>query len=377
MSSSEVQVRFVPRRTSGMLNWVRAAPSQKISTSAMSSGRFTVMTTSLISARRSSLRSRSLEVFAAQSFGRSRARRVNASRSARVSGAGRACSSAASVRCSRATSASASSSLRSNVRATSRFSGSHASNCRSARCASNSARSSASRCPASRAPCCSVSSAIAPVLAGDPGRGDCLEERRGDSLVEPAAPEGLARRLRAVKMQPAHARIPHTATVVAGIHDLHPPAAPSAAQQPLQQRATLTSGAAALAAGSHVRPQALAVGEVLLPRDIARMVIGQADRPLLDRDLKRPNVQRPVGVDVLLLAGAAEHERAGMDRVGQQLVDRAIARTDPSRPLTVTRSHMTARMEPLRVERDEQQQQARKGDCKYDVFLASTKAHDG
>ena len=40
----------------------------------------------------------------------------------------------------------------------------------------------------------------------------------------------------------------------------------------------------------------------------------------------------PVGIDVLLLAGAAEHERAGIDRVGQQLVDRAIARADPSHP---------------------------------------------
>ena len=32
---------------------------------------------------------------------------------------------------------------------------------------------------------------------------------------------------------------------------------------------------------------------------------------------------------MLLPAGAAEHERAGIDRVGQQLVDRAIARADP------------------------------------------------
>ena len=48
----------------------------------MFSGRLTVTTISLISARSSSLRSRSVVVFAAHSFGRSRARRVSASRSA-------------------------------------------------------------------------------------------------------------------------------------------------------------------------------------------------------------------------------------------------------------------------------------------------------
>jgi len=163
----------------------------------------------------------------------------------------------------------------------------------------------------------------------DTGRGDRFEKRSGDGLVEPPAAECLAGRFGAVEVEPAHARIPNTFAVVAGIRHLHPPAAPSAAQQPLQQRAAFAGGAATFTAGSHVRPQPLAVLEVVLPADIAGMVIGQADRPLLDRHLERPDMQLPVGVDALLLAGAAEHERAGIDRVGQQLLDRAIARTDP------------------------------------------------
>jgi len=65
------------------------------------------------------------------------------------------------------------------------------------------------------------------------------------------------------------------------------------------------------------------------------MVIGHADRPLLHRDLESPDAQLAVGVDALLLTVAAEHERAGIHRIGQQLVDRAIARTNPpNAPLT-------------------------------------------
>src|SRR6185312_15110762 len=111
--------------------------------------------------------------------------------------------------------------------------------------------------------------------------------------------------------------------------DLHPPAAASAAQQALQERAAFSGGAAALAARSHVIAQPCAGGEVLLPADIAGMVIGQADRPLVHRHLERPDAELSVGVDVLLATGASERERAGIDRVGQQLVDRPIARADP------------------------------------------------
>ena len=59
------------------------------------------------------------------------------------------------------------------------------------------------------------------------------------------------------------------------------------------------------------------------------MVIGQADRPLLDRHLARADLDLAVLVEALLLAGAAEHERAGIGRVGQEVVHRPIVRGRP------------------------------------------------
>ena len=62
------------------------------------------------------------------------------------------------------------------------------------------------------------------------------------------------------------------------------------------------------------------------------MVLGQADRPLLQRHLDVVDAHAPVGVDALLAALATEHERAGIRRVGQEVVHRAIARARPADP---------------------------------------------
>ena len=59
------------------------------------------------------------------------------------------------------------------------------------------------------------------------------------------------------------------------------------------------------------------------------MVLGQADRPLLERHLDVRTRTLAVRVDALLAAGAAEHERAGIGRVGQEVVHRAIAGARP------------------------------------------------
>ena len=61
------------------------------------------------------------------------------------------------------------------------------------------------------------------------------------------------------------------------------------------------------------------------------MVLGQADGPLLDRHLDRPDrAPRPCSSRRFSLAGAAEHERARIRRVGQEVVHRAIARARPA-----------------------------------------------
>ena len=71
-------------------------------------------------------------------------------------------------------------------------------------------------------------------------------------FLQSAAAEGLAAGVGVMHHVAAHARIPADLAAGAGICDLHPSAAATAADQPLQQRGALAGGAAALAARSHV-----------------------------------------------------------------------------------------------------------------------------
>jgi hypothetical protein len=58
------------------------------------------------------------------------------------------------------------------------------------------------------------------------------------------------------------------------------------------------------------------------------MVLGQADGPLLDRQLNAPAAHPAVLVDHLLLTSTAEHERAGIGWVGKEVVYRWVVRRD-------------------------------------------------
>jgi hypothetical protein len=142
----------------------------------------------------------------------------------------------------------------------------------------------------------------------------------------------------AVQVVGAHAGIARDAAAGAGIGDLHPPPAVPAAHESLEQATALAGGAAAFPGLNHVAAQPLARLEVLAPGHIAGMVLGNADGPLFDRQLDRAAPHAPVLVELLLLAGAAEHERAGIGRVGQEVVHRAIARADPPDPARADRS---------------------------------------
>jgi hypothetical protein len=88
----------------------------------------------------------------------------------------------------------------------------------------------------------------------------------------------------------------------------------------LQQRDAFAGGAAALAFRSHVLAQPLAGGEVLIPADIAGMVLGQADGPLLQRQIDGSAPNPPGLVQRLLLASATKYERAGIGGIGQERV---------------------------------------------------------
>jgi hypothetical protein len=79
-------------------------------------------------------------------------------------------------------------------------------------------------------------------------------------------------------------------------------------------------------------------------------VIGQADGPLLDRQLDRALAQAPVLVELLQLLGAPEHERARVRRVGEEVVHSAIARL---RPAHAARADRAARQQlPLVAQAD-------------------------
>ena len=70
-----------------------------------------------------------------------------------------------------------------------------------------------------------------------------------------------------------------------------------------------------------------------LPAHVARMVIADAGRPLLDRQ-PMPSAANVAMVTKLLLGpGAAGHERAGVDGIGEQVVDRRVADAWPAHPL--------------------------------------------
>ena len=173
--------------------------------------------------------------------------------------------------------------------------------------------------------------------------GDRFKERVGDGFLEPQPAEGLAL-LTALELAGCGALVARAAPVVAGVADLHSSAAASAAQNALQQRAALARGAATLAAWSHICSQSLAGREVLIPGDIAGMVLGQADGPLLDREFDGPAAHPTVLVDCLLLARAPEHERARIGRVGEEVMNRRVGRRrppHPSRPDRSTRDPLT------------------------------------
>jgi hypothetical protein len=62
------------------------------------------------------------------------------------------------------------------------------------------------------------------------------------------------------------------------------------------------------------------------------MVIGDQHGPFLARQQPHPNDHSPRSVDAFFGAGAAEHERPGIGRVGQEVVHRWIGRPRPGDP---------------------------------------------
>jgi hypothetical protein len=107
---------------------------------------------------------------------------------------------------------------------------------------------------------------------------------------------------------PTHAQVSADLPAGAGVSDLHSPPALPAANQSFEQGRAFAGAAAAFPAPDHVAAETFARREVLGPADIAGMVLGQADRPLLQRHLDVADGDPAVAVDRLLAAVTAEHE---------------------------------------------------------------------
>ena len=153
--------------------------------------------------------------------------------------------------------------------------------------------------------------------------------QHGTVQVDPA--DALTR-WGAVKLGAAAAHIPGRVPAVPGVPDLHHPAAFAAAQQAGQQRRALAGGPAAVAAGGLVvGPQPGLDVLVGIPAQVAGMMTGDQHLPLVLRQLPVPGDLLPAG-DLGPGGGLAEGERAGIGRVGQEVVDRGIGRLRPGDP---------------------------------------------
>ena len=82
------------------------------------------------------------------------------------------------------------------------------------------------------------------------------------------------------------------------------------------------------------------------------MVIGDQHFPLVTGQQPYRVCTRPVGrVDALLSAGAAEHERPGIGRVRQEIVDRRIGRRCPADPRATVAS--SRQQQPVLAQRQQ------------------------
>jgi hypothetical protein len=170
------------------------------------------------------------------------------------------------------------------------------------------------------------------------GLGQCLggggQRRRfqdGEQLIEdgvlqPDTTDALADVLTGIELFGAGTHVPWAVALGARVRGLHDPPAPPAAQQALQQRPALPHRAAGLLTGTApVAAQPCGVGLEGLPGDEPAMMVGDQDLPLLARHQPIPRMHGSANrVHPLLGAGAAEHERARIGRVGEEVVHRGV-----------------------------------------------------
>src|SRR5947209_664842 len=121
------------------------------------------------------------------------------------------------------------------------------------------------------------------------------------------------------------------------------------AGQPLQERAALPHGAARLVrSGLCIAGDAFLVSLIGLPVNEARMMLRDEHLPCSAREVSHALLAPAGGIEDDLVAGSAIDVSAGVDGVGEHLVDGGVARLDPSDLAALM--HLQREFEPLRAE---------------------------
>ncbi len=153
------------------------------------------------------------------------------------------------------------------------------------------------------------------------------------AVLQPPTAQALAAFLSAIELLGAGAQVTRAVAVGPRVAGLHQPTAFAAAQPALQQRRAFTRRAATEAAwGAPVLAQPGGVDLEGGPVDEPGMVVGDQHRPLITRQQHGALHELARRVDTFLGAGAAEHERPCIDRVGEEIVHRRIGRRRPVHP---------------------------------------------
>ena len=113
--------------------------------------------------------------------------------------------------------------------------------------------------------------------------------------------------------------------------NVQPPAAMAAGDDPLQQGRALSHRSSCLMRlGPGVGIEPRLIGLEGRPIDEARMMVLDEDGPLIDGKMTHPFPDGAVFIDVAFVPGLAVGVSASIHRIGQDVVDCGVSRSDPA-----------------------------------------------
>src|SRR5215469_7103308 len=183
---------------------------------------------------------------------------------------------------------------------------------------------------------------------GKPSRLQSSDEGPGDGLVDLDAADIEATDTPVLDENLARAVVTWrgVATTIVGVQTA---TAMATAGQPLQKCAALPHGAARLVrSGLCIAGNALLVCLIGLPVNEARMMLRDQHLPFGARQVSHALLASASGIEDDLVAGSAIDVSAGVDGVGEHVVDGGVARLDPSDLAALV--HLQREFEPLRAE---------------------------